>query len=113
MVNRVPGFSLMTSEFPCHLSFHMLIDHQGLVLWAHLRMRLPLEQILMLLLPLLLLLQLPYYCYPFCRSGDNRGKFSIRNFAKKHNLGNPIAGNFYQAQWDDYVPKLYEQLSGK
>ncbi|PNF18633.1 Phosphatidylethanolamine-binding protein 1 [Cryptotermes secundus] len=47
------------------------------------------------------------------RSGDNRGKFSIRNFAKKHNLGNPIAGNFYQAQWDDYVPKLYEQLSGK
>jgi len=46
-------------------------------------------------------------------SGDNRGKFSIRNFAKKYNLGNPIAGNFYQAQWDDYVPKLYEQLSGK
>ncbi|XP_059475141.1 protein D3-like isoform X2 [Neocloeon triangulifer] len=47
------------------------------------------------------------------RSGDNRGKFSIRNFAKKYNLGNPVAGNFYQAQWDDYVPKLYEQLSGK
>ncbi|XP_046386495.1 protein D3-like [Ischnura elegans] len=47
------------------------------------------------------------------RSGDHRGKFSIRNFAKKYNLGNPIAGNFYQAQWDDYVPKLYEQLSGK
>jgi phosphatidylethanolamine-binding protein len=40
------------------------------------------------------------------RSGDNRGKFSISNFAKKYNLGN-------QAQWDDYVPKLYEQLSGK
>jgi len=47
------------------------------------------------------------------RSGDHRGKFSIRNFAKKHNLGQPIAGNFYQAEWDDYVPKLYEQLSGK
>ncbi|XP_021929653.1 protein D2-like isoform X2 [Zootermopsis nevadensis] len=47
------------------------------------------------------------------RSGDNRGKFSVRDFAKKHNLGNPIAGNFYQAQWDDYVPKLYEQLDGK
>lgn len=77
-----------------------------LVLWAHLRIQLPSEQILMLLLP-------PYYDYPFCRSGDNRGKFSIRKFAKKHNLGNPIAGNFYQAQWDDYVPKLYEQLSGK
>uniref|UniRef100_A0A0U5AHJ9 Putative odorant-binding protein n=1 Tax=Reticulitermes speratus TaxID=60591 RepID=A0A0U5AHJ9_9NEOP len=47
------------------------------------------------------------------RSGENRGKFSIRKFAKKHNLGDPIAGNLYQAQWDDYVPKLYEQLSGK
>ncbi|KAG8232386.1 hypothetical protein J437_LFUL012529 [Ladona fulva] len=47
------------------------------------------------------------------RSGDGRGKFSIRKFAKKYNLGEPIAGNFYQAQWDDYVPKLYEQLSGK
>jgi len=47
------------------------------------------------------------------RSGDHRGKFSIRNFAKKYKLGQPIAGNFYQAEWDDYVPKLYEQLSGK
>jgi len=48
-----------------------------------------------------------------CRSGENRGKFSISQFAKKHDLGDPIAGNFYQAEWDDYVPKLYEQLSGK
>jgi len=48
-----------------------------------------------------------------CRSGENRGKFSIRQFAKKHSLGDPIAGNLYQAEWDDYVPKLYEQLSGK
>ena len=45
------------------------------------------------------------------RSGDNRGNFKIRAFAKKYGLGNPVAGNFYQAQWDDYVPKLYEQLS--
>lgn len=45
------------------------------------------------------------------RSGEGRGCFKIRNFAKKYNLGSPIAGNFYQAQWDDYVPKLYEQLS--
>ncbi|XP_049878999.1 protein D2-like isoform X2 [Pectinophora gossypiella] len=43
-------------------------------------------------------------------SGDNRGKFSIAKFAKKYNLGDPIAGNFYQAQWDDYVPILYKQL---
>jgi len=47
------------------------------------------------------------------RSGDNRGKFSIRQFAKKHNLGEAVAGNFYQAEWDDYVPKLYKQLAGE
>nr|5TVD_A Chain A, Tm16 [Trichuris muris] len=46
------------------------------------------------------------------RSGDGRGGFSAAKFAKKHNLGDPIAGNLYQAQWDDYVPKLYEQLGG-
>ncbi|KAL1284452.1 Phosphatidylethanolamine-binding protein [Trichinella pseudospiralis] len=44
------------------------------------------------------------------RSGNNRGGFNIRKFAAKHDLGAPIAGNFYQAEWDDYVPILYEQL---
>ncbi|XP_058818071.1 protein D2-like [Topomyia yanbarensis] len=44
------------------------------------------------------------------RSGDNRGGFSIKKFADKYQLGNPVAGNFYQAQWDDYVPLLYKQL---
>ncbi|XP_047999604.1 phosphatidylethanolamine-binding protein 1-like [Leguminivora glycinivorella] len=43
-------------------------------------------------------------------SGDNRGGFSIHKFATKYGLGNPIAGNFYQAEWDDYVPILYKQL---
>ncbi|XP_073948535.1 protein D2-like isoform X2 [Choristoneura fumiferana] len=43
-------------------------------------------------------------------SGDKRGGFSIAKFASKHGLGNPIAGNFYQAQYDDYVPLLYKQL---
>ncbi|KAJ4432019.1 hypothetical protein ANN_20633 [Periplaneta americana] len=46
------------------------------------------------------------------RSADNREKFSIKKFAEKYNLGSPVAGNFYQAQWDDYVPKLYAQLKG-
>jgi len=46
------------------------------------------------------------------RSGEHRGGFSIRRFAAKYQLGQPVAGNLYQAQWDDYVPKLYEQLSG-
>ncbi|VVC35373.1 Hypothetical protein CINCED_3A022148 [Cinara cedri] len=40
------------------------------------------------------------------KSGENRGKFSIAKFAVKYNLGNPVAGNFYQAQYDDYVPLL-------
>ncbi|CAH1972892.1 unnamed protein product [Acanthoscelides obtectus] len=43
-------------------------------------------------------------------SGDNRGKFSIRKFAQKYKLGEPVAANFYQAEWDDYVPILYKQL---
>lgn len=44
------------------------------------------------------------------RSGKNRGRFSIRNFAAKYNLGSAIAGNFFQAEFDNYVPKLYKQL---
>ncbi|MFH4979470.1 hypothetical protein AB6A40_006179 [Gnathostoma spinigerum] len=44
------------------------------------------------------------------RSGAKRGRFKIASFAAKHNLGAPVAGNFFQAEYDDYVPKLYEQL---
>lgn len=40
-----------------------------------------------------------------------RLSFSIRKFAKDNNLGEPIAANFYQAQYDDYVPTLHAQLS--
>ena len=45
------------------------------------------------------------------RSAEGRGKFSIDSFAKKYDLGNPVAANFYQAQYDDYVPELYKQLN--
>lgn len=45
-------------------------------------------------------------------SGDKRGKFSISKFATQFQLGSPVAGNFYQAQYDNYVPKLYEKLKG-
>ncbi|XP_070496088.1 protein D2-like [Chironomus tepperi] len=44
------------------------------------------------------------------RSADNRGCFKIQKFAEKYNLGVPVAGNFYQAEWDTYVPELYKQL---
>lgn len=47
------------------------------------------------------------------RSGDGRGKFKIQSFRKKYELGAPVAGTCYQAEWDDYVPKLYQQLAGK
>ena len=47
------------------------------------------------------------------RSGDGRPKWKVVDFAKKYNLGEPVAGNFFLAEFDDYVPKLYEQLSGK
>lgn len=40
----------------------------------------------------------------------NRGNFSTENFAKKYNLGKPIAGNFYQAEYDDSVPAIHKKL---
>ncbi|XP_035673757.1 protein D2-like isoform X2 [Branchiostoma floridae] len=40
-------------------------------------------------------------------STANRGKFKTKVFATKYKLGNPVAGNFFQAQWDDWVPQLY------
>lgn len=46
----------------------------------------------------------------YFRSPEGRGKFSTENFAKKYNLDGPIFGNFYQAEYDDYVPILYKQL---
>lgn len=46
------------------------------------------------------------------KSGDNRAKFAIKKFAEKYKLGHPIAGNMYQAEFDDYVPILYKQLGG-
>ncbi|KAL5285482.1 PEBP1.2 family protein [Megaselia abdita] len=46
-------------------------------------------------------------------SGEGREKFNTRKFIEKYGLGAPIAGNFFQAQYDDYVPTLYKQLSGK
>jgi hypothetical protein len=45
-------------------------------------------------------------------SVDNRGCTKTSDLTAKYNLGNPVAGNFYLAEWDDYVPKLYQKLSG-
>lgn len=43
-------------------------------------------------------------------SGDGRGGFRVSKFAEKYGLGVPVAGNFYEAEYDDYVPILYKQL---
>lgn len=45
-------------------------------------------------------------------SPQGRGSTSTREFIAKYSLGNPVAGNFFQAEWDDYVPKLYKKLGG-
>ncbi|KAJ2940109.1 hypothetical protein O0L34_g6477 [Tuta absoluta] len=45
-------------------------------------------------------------------SGSTRGKFSIAKFTSTYKMGSPVAGNFYLAKYDDYVPKLYAQLKG-
>ncbi|KAF9414806.1 hypothetical protein HW555_007386 [Spodoptera exigua] len=47
------------------------------------------------------------------RTTANRVSFSAVDFAKKFNLDNPVAGDFFQAQYDDYVPTLHRQLKGE
>ena len=47
-----------------------------------------------------------------------RRSFKTQAFAEKHNLGTALAGNFFLAEYDDYVPilqrpiqkKLYEKM---
>ncbi|CAD7084251.1 unnamed protein product [Hermetia illucens] len=46
------------------------------------------------------------------RSREGRIKTSTRELIKELNLGDPVAGNLYQAQYDDYVPILHQQLGG-
>jgi hypothetical protein len=43
-------------------------------------------------------------------TGNGRGKNHISEFAKKYNLGHPVALSVFQAEWDDYVPELYKKL---
>jgi hypothetical protein len=51
------------------------------------------------------------FCFRFS-SIHGRANFSIAKFAKKYKLGDPIAVNYFLAEFDDYVPKLYEKLFG-
>lgn len=38
-----------------------------------------------------------------------RIRFSTRDFAARYSLGRPIAGNFFVAKFDDYVPVILRQ----
>lgn len=40
-----------------------------------------------------------------------RMQFDLRKYTAEHNLGKPVAGNFYLAEYDDYVPNIHAQLS--
>lgn len=46
-------------------------------------------------------------------SNPYRNKFSTREFAKKHGLGSALAGNLFQAEYDDYVPILHSQFQSE
>lgn len=46
------------------------------------------------------------------RSVANRMKTFASEFAKKYNLGDPVFGNFFQAQYDEYSDILHEKLMG-
>jgi phosphatidylethanolamine-binding protein (PEBP) family uncharacterized protein len=43
-------------------------------------------------------------------TGQGRGKQHVEQFATKYGLGHPVALAYFQAEWDEYVPKLYAKL---
>lgn len=43
-------------------------------------------------------------------TAGGRAQWKVQKFAEENKLGDPVAGNFYQAQWDDSVPELYKQF---
>ena len=43
-------------------------------------------------------------------TAEGRRQFNVKAFAQKHQLGVAVAGNFYNAEFDDYVPILHKQL---
>jgi len=45
------------------------------------------------------------------RSRDGRINFSTADFVKQHNLVGPVAGNYYQAEYDESVPKLHASMN--
>ncbi|XP_055849023.1 phosphatidylethanolamine-binding protein homolog F40A3.3-like [Episyrphus balteatus] len=42
---------------------------------------------------------------------EGRFRSRVRDLIKEHNLGIPVAGNFFRTEYDDYVPTLIAQLN--
>ena len=42
---------------------------------------------------------------------DGRAGWRAQQFADRYYLGDPVAGNFYLARWDEYVPVLDRELN--
>lgn len=40
----------------------------------------------------------------------NRGNFSTEKFIKRYNFEKAVAGNFFQAEYDDSVPAVHKRL---
>ena len=45
-------------------------------------------------------------------TSKGRSNTKVRDLIHKYNLGEPVAGNFYLAEWDSYVPEVYKKLKG-
>ena len=41
---------------------------------------------------------------------DGRAGWNAQEFANRFDFGDPVAGNFYLARWDEYVPVLDRAL---
>jgi len=44
---------------------------------------------------------------------NGRGGFKIETWRKKYELSDPIAYNYYQAEYDDYLPTLIPKIGRK
>lgn len=44
---------------------------------------------------------------------NDRKRFTLDEFVKKHKLGNPVSANYYRAQYDEHVPVMHAMLSKK
>ena len=54
-----------------------------------------------------------YTAVPFLSDVDIEGRrgTKVTDIVEKYGLIGPVAGNFYQAQYDDYVPILHASFS--